>query len=299
MKKIMAVLCASAVALPALAQDSADWNVHHDARQKLVMAYTLFDNGLSLTARCVDGGYEAVIGGLPAPADDAPTRQIGVAFGDKPMEMQTWNVATNATMAVSERPAPLARDMRQGGRMQVLVPNGAAPGRNLRYDVTLPASSSAIDETLTACRRPLTDPRDAQMAALPENGLPSGMVWQRRPVVEYPSNRYARGFAVISCITNPDGRLRDCTVESEHPADGGFGAAARRAVLRARVQRGDASTDPIPSVLVLFRTNFVVTGYETRREREAGRDAERQRAEERRLARERPPAETTPAEPTP
>ncbi|MBB4082000.1 hypothetical protein [Brevundimonas lenta] len=287
MKKIIVALCISAVALPALAQDTGDWSLYRNHREKLVMAYTLFDNGLSLTTRCVDGGFEAIVGGLPEPTDaDAPTRTIGLAFGDAPMSMQNWNVAINRAMAVSERPAPLARQMRQGGRLQVLVPNGAGPGRNLRYDVTLPASTTAIDDTLFACRRPLTDPRDAQLAALPDGGLPAGLTWVRTPVVEYPSTRYARGFAVVSCLTNPDGRLRDCAVESEHPVKGGFGEAARRAVVGSRVRRGDGSTGPIPQVMVTFRANFVTEGYETRSERDASRDQDRRTREESRNARE-------------
>ena len=43
---------------------------------------------------------------------------------------------------------------------------GGGEGRNLRHVVTLPPSAAAINEVLTACGKPLTDPRDAEMAAI-------------------------------------------------------------------------------------------------------------------------------------
>jgi len=254
------VLSSVLIAQPVHAQDAApDWDLIRDERQKLIMAYTVFDVDLGITFRCVDGGYDAVIGGLP-PAGDAETRPLTLIFEareDHP-HPQTWNVAVEDTMAVSPLPAPLARQLRTGGRLQIVVPGGAGEGRNLRYDLILPASSSAIDETLTACGWPLVDPRDATLAGLDDDGLPSGLRWTRRPRPSYPSeNRvYERGFAVATCVTQPDGRLSDCVIETEHPRDGGFGEAVLSAARRARVGPADGSNDPLPPTRLMFRTNF-------------------------------------------
>lgn len=283
MKRTPITLLACAAALPALAQDvPADWDVHRNTRTNVVMAFSVFDNGLGIAVRCIDGAYEALLSGLP-PAGEDETRALGIAFGDDEISLQRWNVATNDTVAVGERPAPFARKLRQGGRLRIIVPGGGGGGRNLRYELTLPASSTSIDETLNACERPLVDPRDAELAALPDDGMPRAMEWVRVPVPDYPSRaRYGRGFAVVSCINNPDGSLRDCVVDSEHPHDGGFGDSTLRAVRRARVRNADDADAPLAPARVSFRARFVIEGYETPEDRQAYR--ERQNAARRRPA---------------
>lgn len=281
MKRILTALLACAVALPALAQDaSADWDLAQDQRKKLLVAYARFDNGVSIGTRCADGGFEAVISGLP-PAGRASTRLLRIAFGDDDPSDSRWGVATDDTIAISELPAPFARELRAGGRLRILVPNGASDGRNLLYDLTLPASSSSIDQTLTACGRPLVDPRDAELEALEEDGVPRNLAWAVRPRPNFPSTRYARGFAVATCVSNPDGSLRDCTIESEHPRDGRFGQAALAAVRRARLQNLADPGAPLPVTRVLYKTHFLMEGYQTREDVERQRESRRLQREER------------------
>ena len=166
-------------------------------------------------------------------------------------------MAESASVAISDRPSPLARDIREGGKMQIIVPGGAEGGRNLRYVLDLPASSTAIDEALQACDRPLVDPRDAELDALEDNGLPMNIEWARAPQPSYPEGRtYTRGFATVTCLTRPDGRVRDCVVETEHPIDGGFGEAAIDATRRARLQSKDGGE--VPLGMIQFRTNFLM-----------------------------------------
>ncbi|HST91527.1 MAG TPA: hypothetical protein VLJ13_04950, partial [Brevundimonas sp.] len=279
------VLLAYAIAVPALAQEaSADWDLSNNQRQKLLVAYTQFDNGLSIATRCSDGRFEAVLAGLP-PAGRASSRVLRIAFGDDSLSDRQWTVATDDTIAVAEMPAPFARQLREGGRLRVLVPNGAADGRNLMYDLQLPGSSVSIDQTLTACERPLVDPRDPELNALEAEGLPRNLIWAERPAPQYPGNNYARGFAVVSCLSNPDGRLRDCAVESEHPHDGRFGAATLRAARRARVQDANTPGAPVPTAFVAFKTHYIIDGYQTREDQQRQRDnreAERREREARR-----------------
>jgi len=281
MNRPLVTLLACAVALPALARDaSADWDFSNDQRRKLMVAWTQFNNGLGIATRCVDGGFEAVIVGLP-PAGRATSRPLRVAFGDDELTSYNWTVGIDDTVAVSEMPAPFARELREGGRLRILVPAGADDGRNLLYDLTLPASSGSIDQTLTACNRPLVDPRDAELEALQEDGVPTNLTWAVRPAPRFPNTNYARGFAVATCVTNPDGTLRDCTIESEHPRDGRFGRATLDAARRARLQNVAEPGAPVPVVRVLYKTNYVVSGYQTREDEARQRDAARREREER------------------
>ncbi|HEY1071693.1 hypothetical protein [Brevundimonas sp.] len=257
---ILATALAALPAAPVLAQDgppngAVDWDVTRDPSQKLIIAYTVFDNGLGIGARCLNRSFQVLISGLP-PATGA-TRKLKIAFQDDDFDEQRWNVAEDNAVAISDRPSPLARDMRDGGKMQIIVPGGAEGGRNLRYVLDLPASGAAIDEALLACDRPLVDPRDAELDALGDDGLPMNIEWSRQPEPSYPDGRtYTRGFATVTCLTQPDGRLRDCVVETEHPIDGGFGEAALDATRRGRVRSKDGG--PVPLGMIQFRTNFLM-----------------------------------------
>lgn len=256
MKTALIAAAALAHAIPLLAQDTAsDWDMTRDPDKKLVIAYTAFDNGLGIGARCMNGSFLVLISGLP-PATGA-TRTLKVAFQDDDFNDQRWNVAENPVVAISDSPSPLARDMREGGKMQVIVPGGGEGGRNLRYVLDLPASSTAIDEALQACGRPLVDPRDAELDALADDGLPLDTEWSRPPEPAYPRGRtYSRGFATVSCLTQPDGRVRDCVVETEHPIDGGFGRAAIEATRRARLRNKNGGE--VPLGMIQYRTTFTM-----------------------------------------
>jgi len=285
MKRSLTVLLACAVALPALAQDaSADWDMLRDSRKKLVVASTWFNNGVGIFTRCVAGGFEAVITGLP-PAGPATTRPLRIGFGDGELDNTRWTVATDNTVALAELPAPFARELRAGGRLRIQVPNGASDGRNLLYDLQLPASSASIDQTLTTCGRPLVDPRDAELDALQDDGVPTNLTWAVRPTPRFPGTNYARGFAIATCVTNPNGTLRDCTIESEHPRDGRFGDAMLASARRARVQNLANPGGPVPTIRVLYRTHFVVEGYQTREDEQRRRETARLVREERTAAR--------------
>lgn len=242
------------VAQPAAEASSADWDMVRDTRKKIVAAYVSLDSGVDVVLRCSDGVYDALISGLPEAKGD--TRVLRLSYDDH-FHDETWNIATTRSSALSAMPAPFARKLRKGGLVSIVVPNGAGPGRNLRHNLILPQSSSAVDETLIACGRPLEDARDDQLSDPGAAGLSPGVSWAQRPRPDYPSPAlYTRGFAMLSCVSLPDGSLRDCLVESEFPVDGGFGKQALRGTRDARLESSDGS--PITRRLVVFRTNFMM-----------------------------------------
>lgn len=243
---------------PALAQQATDdWDRVVHPESSSIMASVDFGNSLSIAVRCQDGGLDAVLGGLP-PVTSGDTRQILLKFGDDAEAYPTsWNVGVNPAIAVSERPAGFARELRQGGRLEVTAPGAGEGGRNLRYVLDLPSAHAVLDQTLTTCGKPLEDPRDAELAALGESGLPGGLGWARPPRADYPTRRvYERGFAVITCLSQADGGLRACEIETEQPRDGGFGQAALDATRRARLENTAQPGQPITTQMIAYRTNF-------------------------------------------
>lgn len=257
MKTALILTAALAFASPALAQDAADWDL--TVQDGLTVAHAQFDNGLLLGARCQAGTFQVMIAGLPEAPEARDLlkarRMLKIGFGDEPVSDAYFMIGDNRHVAFAELPAPLARNMREGGRMQIVVAGAGEGGRNLRYVLDLPPSNAAIDQALGACDRPLVDPRDSELAALEDDGLPANIAWRRRPETEYPQGpTYTAGFAVTTCLARADGRLSDCVIETEFPANGGFGAAVLKSVRSARLMNRDGGD--VPLTRILYRTNF-------------------------------------------
>lgn len=240
---------------PSAVEAPADWNMVRDQRKKMVAAYVSLSSGVTVILRCSSGVYDALVSGLPdAPRGD--TRVLRLSYDDH-FHPETWNVATTRSTALSALPARFARKLRNGGVVSIVVPDGAGPGRNLRHVLHLPQSPTAVDETLTACGRPLVDPRDAALPDIDENGQSPDVTWARAPQPSYPfPSRYSTGFAMLSCTALPDGRVDECLVESEFPVDGGFGKQVLRSTSNARLKSSDGT--PVTPRIIVFRTNFVM-----------------------------------------
>ncbi|CAN5430750.1 hypothetical protein BH10PSE1_BH10PSE1_20120 [soil metagenome] len=261
-RRVLAGLATAAIlvtAPPAVAQNAPapqtedGWDVFRDPAKSMLMAYADFGGGIGLAVRCVGRSYEAVITGLPP--TEAETRPLRIRFADQDHDIvQQWNVAQDGTVAASGFPARFARDLRKGGSLGVIVPDGAADGRDLRYALELPSSGAAIDDTLAACGRPIEDARADQVFELGEDGLPPGLAWATRPHPRFPRTDYVRGFATLSCLTRENGSLNQCTIESEYPPGAGFGAAALSGLGEARLRTTDRS--PMTVRMVVFRVNF-------------------------------------------
>lgn len=259
-----AIFAVVAFAPPAVGQDAdEDWQIVRDPAQNTLMAAAAFETGLVIGVRCMGGSFGALVGGLPITDEGIETRPLRIGYGDDPVTESDWLVGEGRTTAFAKLPAPFARRLREGGVMNLVVPGGGGQGRNLRHVVTLPPSTSAIDEVLTACDRPLVDPRDAELAGIDLEGLPANLEWARRLRVEYPydaQNRgFARGYAAITCVTDDDGSLRDCVVESEHPMGGGFGAAALNGARKGRVGVIGAPDASVGIRKISFSVNFRIS----------------------------------------
>lgn len=250
------VICVAAA--PANAQTAEDdWDLTESPERRMLAASTTFSSGLTVILRCVNGQFDAVVTGLPAVNPGTEWRTVSLQFGEAPARDERWFVGTNPASVISRLPARLARELREGGLVKLRVEDPGQQGRRVRYDLALPASASNIDRTLSACGRPISDPRDELVDGLEETGLPGGMVWARVPEPRYPDGRtFDRGFVVTSCLNRPDGRLTDCMVESEFPLGGGFGEEAMRAASRGRVRLAADPSAPVPTRMIIYSTNF-------------------------------------------
>lgn len=242
---------------PPLAGD--DWDMTRDAREKRIIAHLGLSTGLVIATRCWDDRFDVVLAGLPPAPGRGATRPLTLGWDGEPPDTETWNVTTDRAVALASFPSATARRLREGGRLRVTIPDGAGPGRNLVHDVELPASSAAIGETLSACGKPLVDPRDALLPDVPESGLSASAVWTTAPRPRFPEgSRYASGYAVVTCLTQPDGRLDDCVIESEHPGDGRFGESTLDSTRRARIDIPGETRGSFPRRMVAFRTTYML-----------------------------------------
>lgn len=263
----LALLVASTTtaALPAQAQTSAmqaeDWVVTVFPEQKATLALSEFTSGISLAARCVDGAYDLLITGLPEAPARATTRELGLSVGDEDSARQTvWTVGQDRTTAFSRLPAMVARRLAEGGKLQIVAQG--PDNRRYRYIMDINPSSTAIEQTLTACGRPLVDPRDKETDG-DGRELPPEITWRTVPRPQFPAPVKGRspseGYAVLSCAIQPDGHLVDCQTESEWPRGYGLGREALRSVDRARVQITDEGASmgrKLDDGLITFSVNF-------------------------------------------
>ncbi|RZJ95648.1 MAG: hypothetical protein EON88_10315 [Brevundimonas sp.] len=270
--RLTAAFVALTTATPALAQDNAsqgeDWTLTAVPERKALMATIDFTSGLAIAARCVDGVYDVLITGLPEAARRSTSRELGIQAGDQDEPYTSvWTVGTQRNTAFSRIPAVVARDLAKGGKLQVIVP-ATNNGPRTRYVMELDVSSTAIERTLTACGRPMVDPREARADEIDGNGqdgLPNTVQWQAMPRPVFPNPVGGRmpleGYVMLSCVVNASGQLSECQNESEQPAGYDLWKAVERSLPRARLQLSDeASTAGLTLAgrMVRFSVNFKV-----------------------------------------
>ena len=228
----VAALCAS-LAMPASAQDNeaTDWQLNLMPRQRATAAVAEFDNGLTLVTRCVNRVFDVTIDGLPEANDRARLLQISVGESVR-MRSVAWTAGANKTSAFSRFPLALAHDLMRGGTIRIRMP--AQNGRpSTLYVMETEPSVAAIAETLTACDKPLMDPRNERVIEETLADLPFDVEWARLPIPSPDAVARIENFqsthVTVSCLTANEGRLTDCRIESAHP----FNAIINRLVLDA------------------------------------------------------------------
>lgn len=238
-----------------------DWVLTAFPARKTVIAVAAFDNGLALALRCVNNALNMTITGLPQAPRSSDTRLLGLSVGDHGPKDGVWTVATEGGSAFSRIPAMIARQLAEGGPVQIIVP--AEPGgRRTRYEMTLNPSSTAIEQVLTACGRTLVDARASEVEGNGQDGLPPALDWSRSPqprLPESPRGTASEGYVVLSCLSQADGRATDCLIESEHPQGFNLGRAVVRSVTDARLQltpEGIERGVTLGGRVIVFTTTF-------------------------------------------
>lgn len=242
------VLAQDAAPTPAPELDAPDWDVIE--RDGSLIATVAYDPGLIVGVRCRAWDLDVFLTNLPPSAEEW-IRPLEIAGEAGDFYTENWVATTDPGTAFNLLPARFARALREGGVLQVRAPG--PDGRRVRYSMDLPASNAAIDQVLTACRKPLVDPRDELLeAAGPVTSTPNGRDWVRQPRPQFPSTGTSRGSATLSCLAEPTGELSQCVVESEYPRDRGFGRAGLRSVGNARVSPAE------DTMMVIFTIRYAV-----------------------------------------
>jgi len=251
MRALVTVLAATALALPALAQDAGDdWDLREDPARKLTLATLEYEGAPTLAVRCLDGDLSVMATRLPTPLTGANTMEMIVAERSPGL---SWRPIGDGRTAYHAAPDIAARDLRRGGPVTLRVIGEG--GRIQRYDLSAPAASANVGRVLQACGRALSDPRD-DLRRLD----PRGVTWLQRGRPEFPTAAASRGIetgeVVSSCIVNGRGGLDDCRLESETPKDAGFAAAAAQGRQGARLALADGSSPD--GALIILTTRFRV-----------------------------------------
>lgn len=249
------------LAAPALSQDlPPDWDLARDDRRQIVVASISYDNGIGIAARCMRGSFELLLLGLPEARGRDPVRNLQVAFQDEDFRDYSWAVSESRTTVFSDLPAPFARRLREGGRLQIRVP-AERDAQARRYVLELPESPAAVEAALNACGRQLQDSRDRDMDGVVAESLAAyKLVWVEQPRPRYPIDAQLEWASVsLTCVVlDEQGRIGDCIIESEHPGGFDFGKQAVRGAMRGRVGLTEDSPPGAPFVgrRVTFRVQF-------------------------------------------
>lgn len=247
MKRPLVALFVSAVALPALARDTAeDWSLTVDPAQRLTLA-TLDFGGNALAFRCKAGVLDFLLTGTPLSTEEF--RIVRVTTGGIAGERQSWRTHANLPVLSASEPDRLARQLRAGGDLELRIEPEAAGERPLRFHLTTPPSTASLDRVLSACGAPLADEWDLRPRASSQN-----LVWEHSALPEYPvaatGRRVPLATVRIACVVPADGRLNECRVLSETPERLGFGRNALAAARNSRLALPENDPDLVGKVVV-------------------------------------------------
>lgn len=212
----MAQTEAPAVSPPPASDDGWDFV----ANDTTVAAGVTYGGGQGLIVRCENGSLQVAVSGLGVPPPRrsmtfGSTTLLTVQSDQADPQEQTWFHMPGQDIVFSGRPGFSARSLRTARKLTLRTSRTEAGDQRRRFEVDLPADSSAIDRVLTACEEPLSDPRDTIAEAIrtvQANERRPGRTWAIRP--DFTALReFQNGYIVASCIYGATGRLGDCRVE--------------------------------------------------------------------------------------
>lgn len=238
---VTALILGLALASPALAQEaSEDWDLTTNPEQQLTLATLDFgDNVLAL--RCRAGALDLLLTGVPVSTGE--TRKVRISAGAIAAEEQVWAAQPGQPVLGASEPARLARQLRAGGQLDLLLEPEDAADRPRRFRLTAPASVRVVNTVLTACGQPLDEPRDllARVTSGPDT------IWVVQPRVDFPTHPGAEAAAPASvqvvCMIGERLVLQDCFPEAESAPGFGFGPNAAVGAARARLGPPADGTD--------------------------------------------------------
>lgn len=233
---------------PVVAQDAGgDWDLRKDPQEQLTLA-TLNFGANQIALRCRAGVLDFLLTGVPT--TDAALRPVRISAGAIRNEGQSWQTWSGRPIASPSEPERLARQLRAGGELDILLEPTQAGERPRRYRLPVPASATSVDEVLTACAFPLVDEWDLRPRADPD--IPG---WTRQPAPDFPDIALRRGVdsgeTRLGCVVASEGALSECRIISETPAGAGFGPSALRAMERSRVRLPEDEGSVIGKVVSL------------------------------------------------
>lgn len=238
-----------------------DWELHEIPDRKATIAMAQFNSGITLATRCVNNVFEVTVHGLPEA--EGFTRTLDVIDPDGDAYASNWIVGAKKDTAFSRVPVRFARLLARGGQLSLRVPaqiKGSTTRPPTRYVLDLPPSVSAVEQTLVACGKSMTDLRYDSLEDEGGTGLPQGLIWSQEPKIRFPSTNGPTlstvGYVTVTCGVSAALRPENCLIESEYPAGFHFGRAVMRSVEQAQLRLTDPSQPLNPQATILFNINF-------------------------------------------
>jgi len=240
---VAVALGAGLFASPALAQQTNDdWDLTVQPGAFLTAATLNFGANL-VAVRCRGKTLDVLVSGVPAAG--STNRPVRLSVGGIDDEQQIWRSTPGGAVISPPNPERVARQLRSGGTLDLRVGEVAADGQfpatpPRRYSLPIPPSAAAIDRVLSACDRPLQNPRDAVPAA-------DAIAWTLAPSPAFPTKAQRagveQGLVRLSCLVGDGGRLEACEVVAASPPGMGFEEAALAATGAAALDLEAAPQD--------------------------------------------------------
>lgn len=249
MRILTVAMTAAALGLPVHASAQSAWTVIPSNTTQTQIVAATWGDGTNVVARCDSGKLTAfvrVAGRMSGPAVYVLTQREN----DHPIG-GWWVVSDDGLSAVSRNPRYLVRDLKQGGRLDLVLKSRDAPDREMTLE--LPDQTTELDPVMSNCG----------LTGTPNPTVPDRppAQWQERPrptASDFPAAALAAnisGQVAVNCLVSESFQPESCIVVDEVPAGAGFGPAAVQIVSRGKlaVVRSYESLGDVPAFTITIR----------------------------------------------